>query len=440
MIPKNAKYIIETLNKHGYEAYIVGGAVRNYYMNKPVNDWDITTNAKPDIVESLFEKTISVGKAFGTIIVKLDEHYEVTTYRNETSYDGRKPKDVTYSNLIEEDLRRRDFTMNAMYMNLNEEIFDIHHGKDSIKKNIIETVGEPVERFTEDYLRVYRYVRFTCQYQFSTNNTLDNVIQQMPINTMISSERIREEFCKILLSDRPSTGIQHLLHLNLLEYIFPEIIPSVGFNQHSPYHHLTVFDHLMAALDQTPKDLIVRLAALCHDIGKPKTFVLTDGIGHFYGHDKVSVELTKSMLKRLKFDSKTIEDVSSLVQHHMRLLDANNKKSIKKFMNKIGIHRLEWFLDLRKADILSSKTNDDLSSIIKMTEAFQAVLNEKHPLSVKDLAVNGYDLIGLDISGPEIGRILNVLLEHVLEYPENNTTAYLTQLIMKEKEAITSTK
>lgn len=434
MIPNDVKYIIKTLQSNNFEAYIVGGAVRNHYMKKPVNDWDITTNATPDIIENLFEHTYAVGKAFGTIVVKLTENYEVTTYREETGYDGRKPQHVQYADTIKKDLERRDFTMNAMYMDLEENIYDLHSGIEAINNKIIETVGNPVDRFIEDYLRVYRYVRFTAQYAFNRNLELDEKILEIPINKHISAERIREEFNKMLLSEKPSDAIIHLNHLNLLEYVFPEIVPCIGFEQHSKFHHLTVFEHLMMAVDHTPRDLIVRLAALCHDIGKPSTFELIDGEGHFYGHDKVSAELTERFLKRLKYDSATIQSVLTLINNHMRLLDTSNKKSVKKFMKKIGLDHLNQFLELRKADILSSKTNDDISSVADMRETFNKIIHEKEPLSVNDLAVNGHDIMSFDIHGKDIGILQKKLLEHVLDHPKENNKKDLINIIMNYKQ------
>lgn len=429
MIPNEVIKIIKTLEQAGYEAYIVGGAVRNTYLRLPVKDWDITTSARPEIVESLFDKTYQVGKAFGTIIVSLSQDYEVTSYRLEDDYDGRKPNYVAFTDKLLDDLKRRDFTMNAMVMDVQGKIHDYFMGQDHLDAGHIKTVGNAVDRFKEDYLRVYRYVRFTCEYNLVPNPNIDKVIIEMPINRGISAERVREEFNKILLSDHASKGIRHLLSLGLLEYICPEIMPSVGFDQHSVFHHLNVFDHILAVVDFTPKRLSYRLAAFCHDIGKPACFSLENGQGHFYGHDKKSVELAKVFLSRLKYPKKLTEEVLLLVKMHMRLLDLDNKKSTKKFMNKIGLDNLEGYLALRKADILASTTNDTLMSVEKMEQAFNDIIEEKAPMTVNDLAINGHDLMGLGYRGQEIAKVKKQLLEMVLDKPEINTKDHLLAIV-----------
>lgn len=420
-IPNEVIHILNTLKSNGHEAYIVGGAVRNTVMGLSINDWDITTSAEPDVVECLFKRTTNVGKSFGTIIVHLEMDYEITTFRTESKYDGRKPEIIQYAKSITEDIRRRDFTMNAMYMDDTGTIYDVYNGRDSIQSRTIETVGQPLDRFTEDYLRVYRYVRFTTQYDLKYNPLIDQVIKEMPINTNISFERIREELNKILLSAYPSKGIRHLLNLGLLEYIMPEIIPCVGFDQHSEFHHLDVFDHCLSALDKSNQTLVLRLAALFHDIGKPSTFELIDGVGHFYGHDKASVQLTEIVLKRLKYSNEVIDEVLKLIAHHMRLLDLDNRKSVKKFIRKIGVDSLNNFLDLRRVDILSSTTNDDIISVELMSKVFEEIIHEKHPINVNDLAIDGHALMDLGIVGVEIGRVKEALLEIVLDDPSKNT-------------------
>ncbi len=429
MIPNEVIYIMNKLEQNGHEAYIVGGAVRNHIMGYPINDWDITTNATPDQIESIFDNTYAVGRAFGTIVVKLTSSYEITTYRSESNYDGRKPGLVAFSSSIRKDLERRDFTMNAMIMDKDGNISDYYNGQDAIAANMIQTVGNPLDRFKEDYLRVYRYIRFTTQYNFTRNDIIDDIICDLPINSNISAERIREEFNKIILSEFPSKGIRHLYDVGLLDYIFPEIIPSVNFDQHSKFHHLNVFDHLLNALDKVPPNLPIRLAALCHDIGKPQTYQLIEGEGRFYGHDKESSKLALSFLKRLKYDNVTMDAVETLISNHMRLLDLENKKSVKKFMTKIGFNLLDSFLDLRKADILSSTTNDTLESIDSMRNKFAEILHEKEPMTVNDLAVNGYDLISIGLVGKEIGKTKDYLLEIVLDDPKMNTKEQLLQCV-----------
>lgn len=433
MIPENVMFIMNTIQSHGFEAYIVGGAVRDYHLNRPINDWDITTNALPDVIESMFDQTIAVGKSFGTIIVVMDsKHYEVTTYRTETSYtDGRRPDSVSYSMSLLDDLSRRDFTMNAMVMDSSGQISDYYDGLKDLSRKTLETVGNPKKRFTEDYLRVYRYVRFSCQLEFNSNEKIDSVIKKIPVNTAISFERIQVEFNKILLSKKPSVGINHLKELNLLEYILPGIKETYNFDQHSQYHHLDVYNHLISALDFSSPNIVNRLAALLHDIGKPETFEMIEGQGHFYKHHRTSSTRAEYILKRLKYPKHIIESVCTLIHQHMRLLDLSNDKSTKKFMNKVGYKLLDGYLDLRQADIKSSKTNDDLSTIKDMKETFERIINEKHPMTVNDLDISGFDLIELGYEGRKIGDIKLKLLEHVLEFPKDNVRKILIELISK---------
>lgn len=431
MIPIDVIKILDTFKSNGFEAFIVGGAVRDYCLKRVINDWDITTNAEPDVIESLFEKTYSVGRSFGTIVVVLNDiQYEITTYRTESAYsDGRRPDNVVYTSDLKEDLARRDFTMNSMVMDRDENITDVYNGKKSIDNCEIETVGQARLRFTEDYLRVYRYVRFTSQLNFDRNKKLDFIIKNMPINKTISFERIQVELNKILLSKEPSRGIQHLKDIGLLSYIFPGIEKTYNFDQHSKYHHLNIFDHLLCTLDYSKTTLINRLSALLHDIGKPNTFELIDGEGHFYKHHKASRDIAETILVRLKYSNHQIDVILNLIHYHMTVLDLDNVKSVKKFINKIGSEQLENFLDLRESDIKSCKTNDDLKSINEMRITFTNIIEQKHPMTVNDLDLSGYDLMALGYKGKNIGLKKEELLEHVLQFPEDNTKDKLLRLI-----------
>jgi len=431
MIPIDVINILDTLESNGFEAYIVGGAVRDYCLKRVINDWDITTNAEPETIESLFDKTYSVGRAFGTIIVVLnDVQYEVTTYRTESSYsDGRRPDSVVYTKDLKEDLSRRDFTMNSMVMDKNGHITDIYNGKKSFDNHMIETVGEAELRFREDYLRVYRYVRFTSQLNFKRNIELDTVIKNMSINKTISFERIQVELNKILLSEEPSKGINHLKEIGLLSHVIPGIEKTYDFDQHSKYHNLNIFDHLLSALDYSKPTVINRLSALLHDIGKPDTFEIIDGEGHFYKHHKASRDIAERVLVRLKYSNHEIDTILNLIHYHMTILDLENKKSVKKFMNKIGSEQLEDFLNLRESDIKSSKTNDDLKSINEMRITFTEIIEQKQPMTVNDLDLSGYDLMAFGFKGKDIGLKKEELLDHVLQFPEDNTKEILLRLI-----------
>ncbi len=417
------KEMLIKLNDSGFDAYIVGGAVRSMYMGKTIKDWDITTNALPDEIENLFDKTIPTGKAFGTItVVNNNMNVEVTTFRKELGYsDCRKPDKVIYSKNILDDLDRRDFTMNTMLLDSNGCLIDNFNGLRDIDSRQIQCVGNARNRLLEDYLRVFRYVRFTSTLGFIENPFIDEVILDIPFSTNLSVERIREEFNKIILSEKPSNGIRHLRKLKLLEIVIPEIKATYDFDQHSKYHHLDVFEHTMEVLDNTPAKLELRLAALLHDIGKPSTFEIIEGEGHFYGHDKKSAEIADIFLSNYKYSNIEKIKIITLVKNHMRLLDTTNTKSVKKFMNKLGLDLLDGFLDLRKADILACITQDDLHSVEIMRNAFEEIKNKKEPTCLKDLAINGHDLMEVGVNGKKIGLLLNEALEHILEYPSENT-------------------
>ncbi|MBN2795858.1 MAG: CCA tRNA nucleotidyltransferase [Clostridia bacterium] len=432
MLPKNVLEILSTLENSGYEAYIVGGAVRNYMLKHPIKDWDITTSATPDVIQSLFKSTYDVGKAFGTIVVVLNgESFEVTTYRKESTYsNGRHPDAVIYSKNLEDDLMRRDFTINAMVMTPSEEIKDFYKGKESIEKRMLYTVGHPEDRFTEDYLRVYRYVRLTQELNFNRNEIIDKTIKEMPMNKLISFERIQTELNRILLSDNPSKGILHLKELNLLSYIIEGIEKTYDFDQHSKYHHLDVFYHTMEVLDHTPKILEVRLAALLHDIGKPDTFSLVDNEGHFYGHHRRSMELSEHILTRLKYSNKIIETVLHLIHFHMIQLD-HKENSIRKFIRKIKPEYYQLWSDLRKADILGCQNQETIEEMIKLDKRVHVILNEVPPLTVNDLNISGHDLMTLGYYGKKIGIIKKELLEWLDEHPDQNHKEALIEQALK---------
>jgi UDP-N-acetylglucosamine pyrophosphorylase/tRNA nucleotidyltransferase/poly(A) polymerase len=441
MIPVEIKEILEKIESHGYEAYIVGGAVRDLYMNRPVSDWDIASNARPETVKSIFDKTLDTGIDFGTVKIKHKNSWvEMTTYRKDSlKSDGRRPDYVTYSNDLIEDLKRRDFTMNAMVMTKEGQIIDHFNGKKAINKKIIETVGDAKSRFNEDYLRVYRYVRFTSQLNFSPNPKLDQVILDSDLNKNISFERIQVEFNKILMSDHPSLGLKHLKDLGLLSYILPGMEKTYDFNQHSPYHHLDVFNHSIRAVDCTPKNLDLRLATLLHDIGKPETFILEEGSGHFYGHASESSKTAEIILKRLKYSNKQIKKVVLLIHHHMRLIDLNNEKSIRKFIRKLGTENIYPWLQLRRADMLSCKTQETMEDFNILADKIDAILNEAPPFTVNDLDIDGYDLMALGLKGPEIKTMKAFLLEYVDDHPGHNKKSELinkTKIIIKETSMI----
>jgi len=332
---------MKILQDNGFQSYLVGGSVRDMLMNKKPKDYDICTNAFPSQVKSLFKKVIPTGEKHGTVTVVLPEDkIEVTTMRRDGIYkDRRHPEEVIYTNNLKEDVARRDFTMNSIAIDLNDSIYDYFDGVESINNKYIVTVNNADDRFTEDALRMMRAIRFAVQLDFKIEEkTKQSIIKNSNLITHISQERIRDELCKILLSDFPSRGIKLLRDCGLLQYIIPELQKCVNFDQYNIHHHKNVFDHIMIVLDNTPKDLIIRLSALLHDIAKPIVFSIgEDGVGHFYKHHLEGEILAEDILKRLKYDNKTVDTVKLLVRHHMDRYDFLRTNSIKKFINRVAL-------------------------------------------------------------------------------------------------------
>ncbi|MDF2880293.1 MAG: hypothetical protein K0R54_850 [Clostridiaceae bacterium] len=441
-IPNDVKYILDTLDKEGYEAYIVGGCVRDSIIGRKPLDWDITTNSLPENVIDIFKnkqiKVIETGLKHGTVTIVMNNvSYEITTFRIDSEYlDNRHPKEVTFTCSIQQDLSRRDFTINAMAYNESTGVLDYFNGLGDINNKVIKCVGNAGDRFNEDALRMLRAVRFSCQLNFSLEpvELLNSIKKNSYLIKNISSERIRDELCKILLSYKPSKGIIDLYNSNLLSYIIPELIPCVGFDQSNIHHDKDIFKHTLSVVDRTPAELAVRLAALLHDIGKVQCFTLDDkGQGHFYGHEKVSGDISKEILKRLKFDNITVETVSHLIYEHMRTCDIGRSLSIKKFINNVGVENLNNLFSLQIADRKSSaKEYSGFQDILELKEKCETIINKKIPLSLKDLNVNGEDLIKIGIPrGKRIGDVLNKLLELVLIDPQLNKKEMLIDIAKK---------
>lgn len=411
-----------------------------YPIGKEPYDWDICTDASPEDVQRVFKdyNTIPTGIKHGTVTVVVNEkNFEVTTFRKDKDHvDNRRPREVEFTNNIFEDLKRRDFTINALVYNEFDGLVDCFNGFDDLKNKIIRSVGNPNERFQEDSLRIMRGVRFSVQLEFRIDEeTALAMTNNRNLLGNISKERIREEFLKILMIDKPSEGIRQMISLKLMDYVIPELIECVGFEQKNPNHNKDVFNHIMEVLDNIEKDPYLRLAALLHDIGKPRCFTVDEtGKGHFYGHHKKSAEMAESILTRLKFDNKTIYTVKLLINEHMSRYEFLREKSVKKFINKIGIDNLDRLFKLQIADIKGSMPPHDFSNLEHLRDECTRIINQKEPMSVKDLDINGYDIINLGISqGKEIGDILNYLLDIVLENPGLNKTEVLIELIKQKK-------
>jgi len=440
-IPNVVEYILNHLEFNGFQAYLIGGSTRDIFNYKSPHDYDICTDATPEQVKSLFAKSYDTGLKHGTITIVLkDEYYEVTTMRKEGAYkDNRIPEEVFFTNSLKEDVARRDFTMNSIAIDVNRNVYDYFGGLKDIENRIIRAVGNADARFNEDALRLLRAIRLSAQHDFDIEvNTFQAIINNAYLIQMISKERIRDEMCKILMSDYPGYGIEMLEKTGLLQYIIQELCDCVGFQQCNPNHDKDVFEHIISVLNNTPKILNVRLSALLHDIAKPKCFILDDnGIGHFYHHHIEGEKLTEEILFRLKFDNKTINDVKILVREHMFNFSEKGKiktSVIKKFMNRVGIDNLENLFCLRIADIKGSKNKDQskIDNVMFLVGECHRIISEKQPLTVKDLAINGGDLMEIGFKqGKEIGIALNWLLEMVLINPNLNNYDDLSEHIIR---------
>lgn len=424
---------MQVLINNGYSAYLVGGCVRDSIVGIPPKDYDIATNAIPDVVEKLFDKTIPTGKQYGTITVMIDgEPFEVTTFRRDCEYlDGRRPSVVEFSDLIEEDLSRRDLTINAIAMDINGNIIDPFNGVDDIRNGNLRFVGNPKDRLYEDKLRALRIIRFACKYNFKIDSESFNELFDLDISNL-SSERIREELNKILLTDNPRYGILTLCNTGMMKYISQDIFNCYGYNQHNPNHSEDVLNHILSVVELLPKELNLRLAGLFHDVGKPNTMTLDENnIGHYYSHHKESAKICRDVMINLRYSNKEIEDVSELVYWHMSRYDHLRTPSIKKFINKVGTERLDNLFKLQIADIQSSENRNDISSVIDLKNKCYEVINAQLPMSLKDLAINGNDLMSLGYSGKEVGEQLLKLLDLVLEDDTINIREKLIELSVR---------
>lgn len=419
-IPDKVKFIIDTFYENNYEAFMVGGCIRDSLLSKEPKDYDIATSALPNITESLFEKTIPTGIKHGTITVLLDkEPFEVTTYRIEGEYkDNRRPDEISFVTNIKDDLSRRDFTINAFAYNSKEGLKDYFNGLEDLQNKIIRTVGDSNKRFNEDALRMMRAIRFASQLDFNIEkSTLDGIKKNKNLLKNISSERIRDELCKLLLSDNPRKGLNLLKDCGVLDVIIPELTSLIGFNHKTKDYNEDLFDHTLSVVENTPNDLILRLSALFHDIGKPKV------------NDNISEDITRKILTRLHFDNKTIKSVCILIKEYMNVLGNSTDIDIKRFINRTSKENIYSLLEFQKAHVLSLKISDlDLYELNDIKNKIDNIINSNIPLSIKDLNIDGSILTKeLNLKpGKVIGETLNYLLEVVLNNPNlNNETILL---------------
>jgi poly(A) polymerase/tRNA nucleotidyltransferase (CCA-adding enzyme) len=431
-IPSEVKSIIEKLQKANYEAYAVGGCVRDLLRGVKPKDWDVTTNAKPEKVQKIFPKSFYANK-FGTVTVK---EVEITTYRIDEKYsDKRHPDKIRFAKTIKEDLARRDFTVNAMALGLDKKVIDLFKGQEDLKKKIIRTVGNPEERFNEDALRVLRATRFAATLDFKIEPKTFKAIQKNAgWIQAISKERIRDELIKIIESDKPSQGIELLRETKLLQYILPELEKGVGISQNK-HHIYDIYEHsirsLQAATDQG-FNLDVRLAALFHDIGKPETKEGEGPDSTFYNHDYVGAKFTARILGRLKFPRKFIEKVAILVRNHMFVSDPERitEAGVRRLIRRVGRENIADLINLRIADRLGMGRPKARPYRLRTIE-YMIEKTSKDPISVKMLKIRGNQIMKiLKIEpGPKIGAILDVLLSEVIEDPKKNAKDYLEKRV-----------
>lgn len=445
-IKSGAESIINTLEYNGYEAYVVGGAVRDMLMGKTPHDFDIATAAKPDEIKKLFRRTIDTGLKHGTVtVVENNVGYEVTTFRSEGGYtDLRHPDDIFFIESIEEDVKRRDFTVNSMAYNPKRGLFDSVGGEEDLKRHVIRCVGVPEVRFSEDPLRMLRAVRFSAQLDFEINSEAEAAIKKLaPLIRKISAERIRDELNKILLSEHPEY-ISKLYDLGLMNIILPEVAVCGGVEQKNKYHIYDVYNHIICTVKNTPTDLTLRWAALLHDIGKPNCASRDqNGIIHFYGHHRESVRMANDILHRLHFDSETARDILTLIENHDVRIE-NTPPGVKRMMAKTGAYLFEKLLLLQEADNLAKNEKFFREKKKRLDETFEIysrVLSEHQPYMLSDLTVNGRDLIKIGYKpGRMLGDCLKKLLDEVIINPELNRREYLLSAAREMKKSMAKSK
>lgn len=437
-IPKQVKSIIDKLIKHGHEAYIVGGCVRDLLRKVEPKDWDITTNAKPQEIQKIFPKSFYANK-FGTVTV---DDVEITTYRIDEKYsDKRHPDKIHFAKTIEEDLARRDFTINALALSLNEKLIDLFNGQKDLKNKIIRAVGKPEQRFNEDALRILRAVRFATTLNFSIEpKTLKAIKKNAGWLQAISKERIRDELIKIIESKQPQNGIELLQKAGLLKYILPELEKGIKVGQNKG-HIYDIYEHsvrsLQAAADQG-FNLETRLGALFHDIGKSETKEGEGPDSTFYNHDYVGAKFTIRILQRLKFPKKFTEKTAILVRNHMFVSDPERltEAGARRIIRRVGLENVPDLINLRISDRLGMDCPKARPYRLRKVEYLIEKVS-KDPISVKMLKISGDKIMKLlkIEPGPKIGAILDVLLFEIIEDPKKNTKSYLEKRVKESNKA-----
>ncbi len=435
-IPKEVAYILSVLEKAGFEAYAVGGCVRDSLLGREPKDWDVTTSASPREVKACFPRTIDTGIQHGTVTVMMGkEGFEVTTYRIDGNYsDGRHPDEVCFTSNLLEDLKRRDFTINAMAYSPERGIVDAFGGQEDLKTGVIRCVGKAEERFSEDALRMMRAIRFSAQLGFAIEEeTRKAIIKLAPNLQKVSKERIQAEMIKTLTSPHPEK-VKEAWETGLMDWVMPEFDAMMKETQDNAYHCYDVGTHTIVMMQNIPNDKVLRLTALMHDMGKPQTAIIDEkGEKHFYGHAKVSAELAEKRMRDWKMDNDTMSQVVTLIEYHSYPF-RRDKKIVRRVMNKIGKQLFIPLMEVMRADTLAKSDYtkqdrlDDIDAIILL---YEEIIKDKECFQMKDLAVNGRMLIQAGMKpGKEMGEVLHHMLEHVLEHPEDNNKEFLMKTFM----------
>ena len=437
-LPKEVKNIINTIIEAGYEAYAVGGSIRDCLIGRKPGDYDITTSAMPSDIKRLFRRTIDTGIEHGTVTVMIgDTGYEITTYRIDGKYeDSRHPKEVVFTRSLTEDLRRRDFTINAMAYNDEAGLVDPFNGQADLKDHIIRCVGDPMERLSEDALRIMRAVRFSAQLDYEIDEETKKAIYALAPNLKnISEERIEVELVKLVTSDHPEK-LKDAYEMGITHVFMPEFDVVMKCEQNNPHHFLSVGEHTLLSMQNVENNKYLRLGMLFHDFGKPECKTTDeDGINHFHGHPLVSKKMAQNILRRLKFDNQTIQVVSKLVEYHDLDIDPT-RKGVRHAINKVGEDIFPMVLKVKRADLMAQSDymrEEKIGKLDKIEEVYEEVKKLNECVSLKTLAVNGGDLIKEGFpSSPVLGKELQKLLLLVIDDPSLNQRETLLELAKED--------
>lgn len=437
-LPDKVNTILHSLRSAGYEAYIVGGCVRDSVLGRLPDDWDITTSARPEQVKAIFRRTVDTGIRHGTVMVLLGgDGYEVTTYRIDGEYeDGRHPKEVTFTASLAEDLCRRDFTINAMAYCPEDGLIDLFGGMEDIAARRVRAVGDPWKRFAEDALRIMRAVRFSAQLGYEIEETtLEAVRELAPTLEKISAERVSAELTKLLVSEHPGE-LRTLYETGITRVILPELDRCMETPQNNPHHLYSVGEHIIRSVEAIRPDRVLRYTMLFHDIGKPSChYTDAQGIDHFHGHAPAGARMAADIMRRLRFDNETARRVETLVRYH----DINIEETpyaVRRSMSVIGEELFPLLFEVKLADGAAQsryRLEEKRQKIEAWESIYRKVLEDGDCLSLKGLAVSGQDLIAAGMRpGREMGELLQRMLEDVLQYPAHNTREYLMKLYCPE--------